>query len=87
MTRVLYKEVACKKAMATPCIFKGNVSAKDVSNNLMCLCATSPCVAFVRQWLNHGVLSLVQPADTLLCQRDPAHWHGTLSRTHSLSET
>jgi hypothetical protein len=48
------QEIACRRNMATIRTLKGNVSAKDLPNNLMCLCATSPCVAFVRQWLNHG---------------------------------
>jgi hypothetical protein len=71
-----HENVACSNNMATLRTLKG-----DVSINLMCLCATSPCVASVGQWLNHSMLSLLQPADTLLYQCGPAHWHGTVSKT------
>jgi hypothetical protein len=70
MTRMSYKEVACTTNMVTLRTFTGLFT-------LMCLRATSPSVAFVRQWLNQGVSSILQPADTLLCQCDPAHWHCT----------
>jgi hypothetical protein len=52
--QVPYNKVSCNKNMATFRTFKGDVSAKGFSINLMRLCATSPCVASLCQWLNHS---------------------------------
>jgi hypothetical protein len=64
--------------MATLRTFKGNIPAKDAKIKLMCLCATSPSVAFVRQWLNQGVKHVAACGHTAL----PCQWHGITS-THT----
>jgi len=73
-------KLACSKNPATHATFK-DCFHKMLTINFVCLSATSPSVASVRHWLKHtGVSSCLQPADTLLYQRGPAHWHCITSK-------
>jgi hypothetical protein len=73
MTGVLHNKVACGNNMAT------------VRKALMCLCATSPCVAFVRQWLNQGVKVLCSLRTH--CSASVAQHIGTVLYLKHLPET
>jgi hypothetical protein len=80
MTQMLYKKVACINSFH---MFKGNFSIKHLLIDLMHLCATSPCVAFVRQWLNQGGVKF-----SAACGHTTLPvWPSTLARYYSISKT
>jgi hypothetical protein len=76
----LLQESSPRIPWATLLCIQDRIRHDIITNNFVCLSATSSSVAFVRHWLNHMVSSLPQPANALRYQWGPAHWHSSMSK-------